>query len=275
MTGAGLPFTSGFVSEWLIFQTLFLTGMMVDTAWVKLIAFLGVAVLALTAGIAVATFVKLFGVAFLALPRSPQSKSAREVNRPMLTGMGLAAAGCVLLGISPWLGLSLIMPGVRQLGIGNLFFSHPLLGIMTVNNAVSPLIALVIVAAIAGIAWWFCSRSGWKTGPTWNCGTALQPQMEYSGTSFAKMGRLAFRFILRPKRQVIEESRSSRLFPGPLEYRSELPSHFEEKLYKPGTKLVLWLSEKVRLLQAGSIKLYLSYILAVLIILLLYLRLGY
>ena len=56
---------------------------------------LAVAAVALTAGLAVATFVKAFGVGFLARPRSPEAAAATESPAGMLAGMGVAAAACV------------------------------------------------------------------------------------------------------------------------------------------------------------------------------------
>ena len=51
---------------------------------------IAVAVVALTAGLAVATFVKAFGVGFLARPRSDAAATARERPPTMLAAMGVA-----------------------------------------------------------------------------------------------------------------------------------------------------------------------------------------
>src|SRR6185503_18831641 len=56
--------------------------------------------LALTAALAVACFVKAFGVAFLALPRSPRAASAHEVGRLEIGAMGLLALACVGVGLA-------------------------------------------------------------------------------------------------------------------------------------------------------------------------------
>jgi hydrogenase-4 component B len=57
------------------------------------------ALLALTAALAAACFVKAFGIAFLALPRSPEAEQAHESPRSMQLGMGLLAAACFVLGL--------------------------------------------------------------------------------------------------------------------------------------------------------------------------------
>ena len=64
---------------------------------------LAVAVVALTAGLAVATFVKAFGVGFLARPRSAGRGGAppRVAAQPCWPAMGIAAAACVGLALLP------------------------------------------------------------------------------------------------------------------------------------------------------------------------------
>ncbi len=270
MAGAGLPITGGFISEWLILQTLFTTGIALESAWLKILVFLGIAVIALTAGLAGATFVKLFGVGFLALPRSPHSKNAQEVGPAMRLAMGLAAAGCLVLGLFPWLGMQALLPGI---GAPDLLTPQPGFGLGLFQHFNTPLLVWVTIGVITAIPWLLCrKRLGARVGTTWNCGVALRPPMEYSGASFAKMARRVFGFLLQPKRRLTRPQMKHPLFPGPLEYHSELPGHFEERLYRPGQELLLKVSAKVRKLQTGSIKLYLGYILAVLLLLLVYLR---
>ena len=61
---------------------------------------------ALTLGLALATFVKLFGISFLARPRSKEAENATEAPRTMLAGMGLAGGLCVVLGVLPFVATS-------------------------------------------------------------------------------------------------------------------------------------------------------------------------
>ena len=71
---AALPPFNGFISEWLTFQSLLLS-FQISAHTVNLIFALGVAALALTSGLAVACFVRAFGITFLALPRSEPSRA--------------------------------------------------------------------------------------------------------------------------------------------------------------------------------------------------------
>src|SRR5207247_2480880 len=67
---------------------------------------LGIAGLALTSGLAMACFVKAFGITFLALPRSDAAARAHEAPPVMRTAMVALAVACVALG----LGATLVVP---------------------------------------------------------------------------------------------------------------------------------------------------------------------
>ena len=97
---SALPPTNGFVSEWLVFQSLFLS-FQLPTVFLKLMLPIAAAILALTSVLALACFAKAFGIAFLALPRSAHARHAEEVPVPMRIGMALLAIVCVALGVAP------------------------------------------------------------------------------------------------------------------------------------------------------------------------------
>jgi hydrogenase-4 component B len=93
---AGLPPLNGFVSEWLLFQAL-LPGIGASSPLVAVLMVLALGMLALTAGLAAACFVKAFGITFLAIPRSPEAAAAHETAWSMRTGMIMLAAACLVL----------------------------------------------------------------------------------------------------------------------------------------------------------------------------------
>src|SRR5262249_18169093 len=77
---AALPPLNGFVSEWLTFLALF-QNMRLEAIGQNLAFTLGIASLALTGGLAMACFVKAFGITFLALPGSDAAAPAHEGAR--------------------------------------------------------------------------------------------------------------------------------------------------------------------------------------------------
>jgi hydrogenase-4 component B len=97
---AAMPPFSGFVSEWLTLQSL-LRSVELGSLGVKL-AFVGAgAALALTAGLAVTCFVRLFAMGMLGMARSQQAREAREVGSPALAPMAVLALACLALGVLP------------------------------------------------------------------------------------------------------------------------------------------------------------------------------
>jgi hydrogenase-4 component B len=97
---AALPPFNGFVSEWLTLQTL-LQSAALQSAGVKVVFALCGALLALTAGLAVTCFVKVYAMSFLGVSRSNGQEQKGRVHRSMRLAMGFLAALCLLLGILP------------------------------------------------------------------------------------------------------------------------------------------------------------------------------
>ncbi len=91
---AALPPLNGFASEWLMLQAILLSPDLPEWALKLSVPAVG-ALLALAAALAAACFVRLYGVAFLGRPRSPQVAEANEVDRYMLAAMSVLAVLCL------------------------------------------------------------------------------------------------------------------------------------------------------------------------------------
>src|SRR5262245_59626713 len=114
---SALPPLNGFASEWVVFQSL-LGGLNIPKPEVAMIMPIAVGMLALTGGLAVACFVKAFGITFLAIPRSHEAEHAKEAPLSMRAGMALLALACVALGLAPFV----IVPALGRVlaGLGGL-----------------------------------------------------------------------------------------------------------------------------------------------------------
>jgi hydrogenase-4 component B len=97
---SALPPLNGFVSEWLTLQTV-LRSSLLASAPIKIAFAIAGALLALTAGLAVTCFVKVFAMGFLGLPRSEGAAKATEPSRGIRAPLTVLAATCILLGILP------------------------------------------------------------------------------------------------------------------------------------------------------------------------------
>ena len=79
---SALPPLNGFVSEWLTFQAILLSPRLPQWGLKFMVPAVG-ALLALSAALAAACFVKAFGVTFLGRPRTPRRRTAQR-DRPLL-----------------------------------------------------------------------------------------------------------------------------------------------------------------------------------------------
>src|SRR4029453_13035519 len=114
MAISALPPLNGFVSEWLIFQAILLSPELPQWGLKLLVPAVG-GMLALSAALAAACFVKAFGVSFLGRPRTTVAASAREGDRWSLTAMFIFTGLCLLIGIIPAPIIDALAPAVSTL----------------------------------------------------------------------------------------------------------------------------------------------------------------
>jgi hydrogenase-4 component B len=238
-----------------------------------------VAMLALTSGLAAACFVKAFGITFLAMPRSGHAAGAHEVPLAMQLGMGALAVACGALGV----GCTLVVPslGAVVAGLGGLpaglVTGMPRLTLEmpgTVGVIAPAALAAGLVLVPVGVLVAF--RFGGvdrrlRVGDTWGCGRIGQtPRMEYTATAFAEPLRRVFAELYRPTEDLsIDFHPESKYFVQSIAYRSEVHPWFERLLYAPVVSILRRTAFRVRWLQAGSLHLYLLYMILALVALLL------
>jgi hydrogenase-4 component B len=276
---SGLPLLNGFASEWLLLQALLFGFHLSSEAFIRFLFPVAAALLALTAALAAACFVKAFGITFLALPRSEGAEKAHESPRLMLIPQGILAAACVGLGLFPAGALGALqgvagsLPGVRPAPEMVRGFLAIAPGPGSFDHLASPLVALAVVFALA-LAGTMSLVSGYavRRSPSWGCGGELTARTEYTATAFSKPLMMIFRAVYRPTREVVTVGEEH--FPREVRYRAEIEPTFERFLYRPLTRSVLLLAERMKVIQAGSLHAYLAYVLILGIALLLWLGGG-
>ncbi len=100
MAIAAIPPFNGFVSEWLLLQSLLRSVAMANPALETAFALAGVTV-ALAAGLAATAFIRFYGMTFLGRQRSDHAARAQDVTATQRTALGLLAGLALLLGIAP------------------------------------------------------------------------------------------------------------------------------------------------------------------------------
>ena len=272
MSLSALPFTSGLVGEWLTLQSFITLAGQVETPSLRILTIFAFIMLGLTGATALGCFVRLYGVAFLGQPRSSIVAKAHEMPFFMLLGMGLEAALVVLFGLLPGPLVTLaefsFTGGQSILHLGGLYgLTFGGSGSMSVY---SPLLIFIFVLAACGVMLLLLGGSLKRSDVTWNCGTEPTSRQQYSATGFSKPLRRAFDTILSPKRERVYLRKEHSYFGRKLQYKLEIPDLFTDKLYKPMQHLMVTLSSMVRQLQAGSVRLYIGYTMAAMLLVLIW-----
>jgi formate hydrogenlyase subunit 3/multisubunit Na+/H+ antiporter MnhD subunit len=265
----GLPLGAGFVSEWLLLQSL-IHSRPGSGALLALVMPLAVGVVALTTGLGVLAMVKAFGVGFLARPRSAEASRAHEASPSMVAGMGLAACACAVLAVVP----GVIAPALHRviahtpLGVGS---GEPSFGFLLrlpgVAGSISPLFLAIAVVAATGVVTVGAASLGRRRRPNartselWACGLGpLTERMEYTATSFAEPLQRVFDNVLRPDVGVeVTHFQESRYLVERVRYRSTIVDAVETRFYRPLLVAVTVWSGWVRRAHPGNVNLYLLY----------------
>ncbi|MEY2341987.1 proton-conducting transporter membrane subunit [Acidithiobacillus sp. IBUN Pt1247-S3] len=267
MSLAAMPPTAGFAAEWYLFQTVFQDFHLSSSA-ARVTLALGGAGLALTAAIALATMVKVFGVGLL----GRRGNTVRVRGRWPILALGLlvlayAAAlpwTLALLARDNW---PPVPAGVQAMVQGPIlipqkfhfaFISPPLLLLVGLLLALIPL-------ALLG---WSHLRQGRRRVPVWGHGLERIPDDNaVTALAFSNAMREFYSFVYRPRTQTAREHNSREYFVRELHFNYSQAPFFGPWLFQPAVRLVQVLSNRIGLvLQNGSMNSYLGYIGILLII---------
>lgn len=268
MALAALPLTNGFTGEWLALQsfiTLAKVGVSQDMRLWTALAFI---LLGFTGALALGCFVRLLGVAFLGRARSEAAENAHEADGFMLTAMGAGSILVIICGIYPAPVINIMCTALGEDArkvLGN--FGGLSWGGSGTYVEYSPVLLAALLAAIGLAVLLAACRSKLyvRQDVTWNCGTYPTARQQYSATGFSKPLRRAFDYLLKPKRQVTYIRKDHSYFGRQLSYKLEIPDMITEKLYTPLQKYFVSSAAFLRRLQQGSVRLYVSYVMAAMI----------
>jgi hydrogenase-4 component B len=261
-----LPPFNGFASEWLTFQSL-IGGFALRDPVTRIVLLGAMAGLALTGGLAAACFVKVFGVAFLGRSRRPEKPHPGEPEREHFDGatfaQALLAACCALLGLVPALAvipLARIAAAILGTAPSDVLAAAPAAPLPALPIA---LVALPVAGALACFV--LAANRGVRRVPTWTCGSPVTAAAQYTATAFSKPLRMIFAFVLQPEHRRLVESGTSPWFPARIVYQIESRDVIDEGARRFGA-LALYAARRSRALQSGSLRLYLAYAVAALVL---------
>jgi formate hydrogenlyase subunit 3/multisubunit Na+/H+ antiporter MnhD subunit len=272
---SALPPLNGFVSEWLTFQAILLSPDLPHWDLKILVPAVG-AMLALSAALAAACFVKAYGISFLGRPRKPAAANAREVDRFSLGTMYVFAALCLLAGILPGPFVDALAPVVDGLVGGRMPVqsAQPWLSIVPVaesRSSYNGLLVFLFIAASASIAAYGIHRLAshrLRRAPAWDCGFPdPSPATQYTAGSFAQPIRRVFGTTVFRAREHVDMPPPGDLRPARFEV--DLRDLVWDTLYAPVAGGVGVVADRLNRFQFLTIRRYLSLVFIALVALLL------
>jgi len=234
------------------------------------------ALLALSAALAAACFVKAFGVTFLGRPRTRVAETAAETDGFSLTAMFILAALCLLAGILPGLFIDALAPvstaiiGERmpaQLGSQWLAIV-PIAASRSSYDGLLVFLFMVMSATLAAIVIHRFASNRLRRAPAWDCGYPdANPATQYTAMSFAQPIRRVFGTVVFHAREYAQmpppgDSRPARL-------TVELSDPVWDWLYAPLVTGIGFTADRLNRLQFLTIRQFLSLVFCALVVLLL------
>ncbi len=271
MSLAAMPPQAGFVSEWYVFQTVF-QGFHLSTLGGRLTMALAGAGLALTAAVAFAAFVKVFGLGLL----GRSSRTVGPVSAGYVIIVGLLGLGVLVLAIGMPVWLEALRDGIAtEFGTQVAHEMHDgfLLVPLTAKFAfISPTLLVIVMPllAILPIVLILANRHfPIRRAPVWYGGFDEDPeQASTTALTFSNALRTFYSFVYRPTEEIRREARGPDYFVHRLVFSHDVAPIFGPYLFAPVTKFVNFLSARLSVLQSGHLNFYLALIGGLLVIIL-------
>jgi hydrogenase-4 component B len=255
----GLPPFNGFVSEFIIFSTLFKGVLLSGFPSVLLFVF-GLFGLSLIGGLAILCFTKAFGTIFLGVPRYGNDQVINESGWQALLPMYAAGILIAVIGVFPMPFITALSMPVAQL---TSHLKDPAIAAAGESFSVINQIGLYSSGFIllSALVFWIRKKAQSSvpdaTQPTWGCGyVSPNARMQYSASSFVR----GYRKLAEPMLAVVKNKKDvSGLFPGHATHETHPGDKTEQFLiYRPLRKLrhVMGLFS---FLQNGRLQFYIVY----------------
>lgn len=277
---ACLPPLSGFASEFVLAMAL-VDGATLPGVERQLGLLLTLVAMALVSGLAAALYVKAYGITFLGEPRSGFAANAHAPGWRVLWPLALPAAACVAGGLcAPWF---------FDLASATAMTAAPLprglmAGALETQAGMEHSLALVAMLGGAGAGLAFClfaarglvlRKRGVARHVTWGCGyQASSARIQYTDASFSEPLARLFAPVMGLRISGGEGCAQAAppvprsLFPERLRLGVSAPDRLRTLVFTPLFEGVERICNACKILQHGRIHLYILYILATLVALL-------
>jgi formate hydrogenlyase subunit 3/multisubunit Na+/H+ antiporter MnhD subunit len=276
---SALPPLNGFASEWLTFQAVLLSPQLSSWGLRLLVPAVG-ALLALSAALAAACFVRAFGVTFLGRARTPAAERAHETDRLSLAAIFAFASLCLIVGILPGFFIDALAPVTQalladrmpvQTGVEWLSIV-PIAESRSSYNGLLVFIFMMISGMLAAFVIHRLASDRLRRSPAWDCGYPdASPATQYTADSFAQPIRRVFGAVIFRAREQVEMPPPGDVRPA--RFTVQVHDLIWDTLYAPIADGVGYAAERLNHLQFLTVRQFLSLVFAALVTLLLVLAL--
>jgi len=264
----GLPPFNGFVGEFLLL-TGALEGAATQAPATAAPLFVVVGAVALASALALASLARAFGATFLGAPRDPAVAAAQEPPAATRAALFVLALLCLATGLGAPLMLKLVRPVLAPL-LGPLAswsfcFDHDLQRLTSGAMLIASLLA-VALAAVAGARLLLLRGRPREDSVTWDCGYHRpDARMQTTASSFGQPLVTFWGPLVGFARKL---ERPQGLFPADASLATTTHDPWRTRLWSPLDRLLTATASRLRVLQHGSIHLYVLVILLTLLALL-------
>jgi len=271
---SALPPFNGFVSEWLTFQAILLSPQLPQWGLKFLVPAVG-GLLALSAALAAACFVKAFGITFLGRARTSVAEKAKETDICSLSAMFGFVLLCLVAGILPGYFINALSPVVQMLVSAQMPQQTALewftiVPVVESRSSYNGLVLFILITSAACLAAYVIHRRAShaiRRSAPWDCGFPdANPAAQYTAGSFAQPIRRVFGTVVFHAREEVDMPPPGD--PRPARLHVHLQDRVWDGLYEPIAKVVGVTADGFNRVQFLSIRGYLTLVSGALVVLL-------
>jgi NADH:ubiquinone oxidoreductase subunit 5 (subunit L)/multisubunit Na+/H+ antiporter MnhA subunit len=262
---SGLPPFNGFISEFLIYTSLF-NGIGNPEFYPLIVIFIAMLSLVLIGGLALLCFTKVFSIVFLGQPRTGYDEKPVEVKKIMILSKVLPVVPIILIGILPFLIIKPLMSLTGSIfGIAGTIPDVSLYEPMKFVSfgAVTLLLLVLIILIIRALV---VNRNRIHVGPTWGCGyTAVNAKQQYTAASFIQEYAALTKPLIKTGFSNLNYNEDE-LFPEKREFHTHSDDFIKSRLIFKPADFIINLLRRAAIFQTGRLQHYILYLLLFLLL---------
>jgi NADH:ubiquinone oxidoreductase subunit 5 (subunit L)/multisubunit Na+/H+ antiporter MnhA subunit len=264
---SGIPPLNGFVSEFLIYTSLF-HGLTNNEFYSLILFFISMFALVLIGGLALLCFTKVFSVIFLGQPRSEYANQPAEADKTMVLAKLLPLVPVVLIGVLPFVFVKPLMSMTMAI-FPSAAPADPGIITETMNYiSIGSVLFLILTFSVVIIRKLILRNRVISAGPTWGCGyTATSPKQQYTATSIIQEYSTLSRPVIKTGYSRINYP-DEEIFPEKRDFHTHSDDFVRSKLIQKPADFIVNILKRAAVFQTGKLQHYVLYVLLFLLLIL-------